>query len=61
MAVLVVYPEGRTSFDLPRELLPEGARSGDVFVVRFEKDAGETGRTMRENRRMLDELLGRDG
>jgi hypothetical protein len=59
MAVLLVYPEGRRSFDVPRALLPEDASPGDVFDVRFEKDAGETERMLRENRRLLDGLLGR--
>ena len=59
MAVLLVYPEGRRSFDVPRELLPREARPGDVFEVRFVRDAGETERIAEENRRLLDELLGR--
>ena len=59
MAVLLVYPEGRRSFDVPRELLPREARPGDVFEVRFGRDAGETERIAEENRRLLDELLGR--
>ncbi len=59
MAVLLVYPEGRQSFDVPRGLLPEGARAGDVFEVRFLLDVGETERMARENRRLMDELLGR--
>jgi hypothetical protein len=61
MAVLVVYPEGRRSFDVPREMLPGGASPGDVFEVRFEKDGGETDRMLQENRSLLDELLGRGG
>jgi hypothetical protein len=59
MAVLLVYPEGRLSFDVPRAMLPDEASPGDVFDVRFEKDEGETDRMLRENRRLLDELLGR--
>ena len=59
MAVLLLYPEGRRSFDVPRELLPQEARPGDVFEVRFLHDAGETERMAEENRRLMDELLGR--
>jgi hypothetical protein len=59
MAVLLIYPDGRRTFDVPKALLPAGARPGDVFEVRLEKDAGETERLMGENRRLLDELLGR--
>jgi hypothetical protein len=59
-AVLLLYPDGRRSFDAPRELLPEEASPGDVFEVRFEHDLAETERLARENRRLLDELLGGD-
>lgn len=59
MAVLLIYPEGRRSFDVPCELLPREARPGDVFEVRFTRDVGETERMAEENRRLMDELLGR--
>jgi hypothetical protein len=61
MAVLLIYPEGRRSFDVPRELLPESARAGDVFDVSFTHDRRETERMAAENKRLMDELLGRDG
>lgn len=61
MAVLLLYPEGRRGFDVPRELLPPEARPGDVFEARFVRDARETGRMAEENRRLLDELMGRGG
>jgi hypothetical protein len=57
-AVLLPYPEGRTSFDEPRELLPEEVSAGDIFEVRFEYDRDETLRIAEENRRLLDGLLG---
>jgi len=60
-AVLLLYPDGQRSFDAPRELLPEGASSGDVFKVRLEHDRAETERLARENRRLMDELLGEEG
>jgi hypothetical protein len=60
LAVLLLYPDGKRSFDAPRELLPAGASVGEVFEVRFEHDAAETERLVSENRRLLDELLGRD-
>lgn len=59
-AVLLAYPDGKRSFDVPRELLPAEARAGDVFEVRLDPDRAETERLARENRRLLDELLGRD-
>ena len=60
-AVLLLYPDGRESFDVPRVLLPEEARAGDVFEVSFVRDWRETGRVAAENESLLDELLGRDG
>ncbi len=57
-AVLLPYPDGGRSFDLPRELLPEESAAGDVFEVRFVRDREETERIAAENRRLLDELLG---
>ena len=59
MAVLLVYPEGRRSFDVPRELLPPETRAGDVLEVRFLRDVRETQRMAEENKRLMDELLGR--
>jgi hypothetical protein len=61
MAVLLLYPHGRKSFDVPRELLPEDTRAGDVFEVSFARDRRETERMAAENQNLLDELLGRDG
>lgn len=60
MAVLLPYPEGRRSFDVPREALPPDAAPGDVFAVRFERDPEEGRRLADENRRLMDELLGRN-
>ena len=60
-AVLIPYPAGDKTFDVPREALPEGAAPGDVFTWRFEPDPEETARLAGENRRLMDELLGRDG
>ena len=57
-AVLLLFPDGRREFDVPRELLPEEVSAGDVFEVRFEYDQEETLRTAEENRRLLDDLLG---
>jgi hypothetical protein len=59
-AVLLAYPAGKLSFDVPRELLPAGTSAGDVFEVRFDLDRTETERLAKENRRLLEELLGRD-
>lgn len=58
-AVLLLYPDGKRSFDVPRELLPRDAAPGDVFSLSFEHDLDETARLKSENRRLMDELLGR--
>jgi Protein of unknown function (DUF3006) len=61
MPVLLFYPEGKRSFDVPRKLLPKDARAGEVFETCFAHDRQETERIAAENKRLLDELLGRDG
>ena len=61
MAVLLLFPEGRRSFDVPRELLPREASPGDVFEASFTHDAGKPERMAEENRRLMDELMGRRG
>jgi len=60
MAVLLLYPEGRGSFDAPGGLLSEDPRAGAVFAASFAHDREETRRMAAENRRLLDELPGRD-
>ena len=59
-AVLLPYPTGDRTFDVPREALPADAGPGDVFTMRFEPDLSETKRLADENRRLMDELLERD-
>jgi hypothetical protein len=61
MVVLLLYPHGKESFDVPRELLPEDARAGDVFEVGVARDWRETERMAAENESLLNELLGWDG
>ena len=61
MAALLLFPDGKRSFDVPRELLPEEAQEGDVFDVRFESAPEESERLAKENRSLLDDLLKRDG
>ena len=56
-AVLLLYPDGKRSFDAPRELLPAGASPGDVFVLGFEHARAETECLAGDNKRLLGELL----
>ena len=60
VAVLLLYPDGRLSFDVPREVLPENTQPSDVFEVGFSHDREETERMAEENKRLWDERLGRD-
>jgi hypothetical protein len=60
MVVLLLYPEGRGGFDVPRELLPEGSRAGDVLGVSFAHDRWETEHMASEDKCLLGELLGRN-
>jgi hypothetical protein len=55
IAVMPLYPEGRRSFDVPREAQP-----GDLFEVSFAHDRRETEWMAAENRRLMDELLERN-
>ena len=56
--VVLPYPDGRKSFDVPRAFFPGEASVGDVFYVRAERDGEETARLAEENRRLLDGLTG---
>jgi hypothetical protein len=60
-ALLLLYPDGVRSFDAPREILPEEAAVVDIFELPLELDPAETERLARENRRLMDELLGSEG
>ena len=51
-AILPLYPEGRQGFGVPRELLPEDARAGDLEA--------SLAHDREENRRLLDDLWERD-
>jgi hypothetical protein len=57
-AVLRVYPEGRV-FEVPGELLPADSVPGDVLELGISVDREESRRLAGENRRLLDEMLGR--
>ena len=59
-AVLLLYPDGRRSFDAPREMLPGDAAPGDVFEVLFEAVPEEAECLADKNERLLDELMNRD-
>jgi hypothetical protein len=61
MAVLLLYPERWRSFGVPREIRTREVRPGDGFEVSFMHDQQEAERMEAENKRLLDELLERDG
>lgn len=57
---MLIFPDGKRSFDAPREMLPEGASPGDVFDVSCEPVPQETERLADENQRLLDSLMNKD-
>ncbi|MBA2442480.1 MAG: DUF3006 domain-containing protein [Rubrobacter sp.] len=59
-AVLRVYPKGRV-FEVPGELLPADSGPGDVLEVSISVDREESRRLAGENRRLMDEMLGKGG
>lgn len=67
----VIEPDGGVTFDIPRRLLPNGSREGDVLWVegerrqdeatwRLERDVEETGRRRERAQRQLEQLKKRD-
>ena len=61
MAILLLYPEGRQSLGLARELLPKDARAGEVLEFSFAYAPLPSARPLHRHKRLLDDLLGRDG
>ncbi|CAN5887459.1 hypothetical protein BH23ACT11_BH23ACT11_18330 [soil metagenome] len=59
-AVLLPYPTGDRTFDVPRDALPKDAAPGDVFKIEFEPEPEETARLAEENRHLMNEILERD-
>ncbi len=57
-AVVLPYPDGGQTFDVPREVFPENAAEGDVFALLSEFDREETEKMADGNRRLLDGLTG---
>jgi hypothetical protein len=53
----VIELEGRTTFDLPRSLLPEGAAEGDVLIFDVKIDREETKRRQEQSEAMLRAIM----
>jgi hypothetical protein len=58
IAVLVA-DDGR-SFDLPRWLLPRGAKAGDVVTLSIQRDPEATARLVAQTKKVQAELAKRD-
>ncbi|ASS77120.1 hypothetical protein CIG75_04590 [Tumebacillus algifaecis] len=56
-AYAVIEFEGRSTFDLPRSLLPAGAAEGDVLRLAITIDHEETKRRQEQAEAMLQELM----
>jgi hypothetical protein len=52
----VLLPESGDPFNVPRALLPEGAKEGDVLTVRFERDEEATKALRAELKQVQDDL-----
>jgi Protein of unknown function (DUF3006) len=58
--IAVLLSDDGTTIDVPRRLLPDGARPGDVLVVTFRRDLEATRRVAEETRQVQDDLKATD-
>jgi hypothetical protein len=56
----VLLADDGTPINLPKALLPKGARPGDVLTVQIERDTEATKRVADATRRVQDDLKKRD-
>ena len=58
--IAVLVADDGTTLNVPKSLLPSGARPGDVLTLSLEIDSGATAKLQDETRRVQDELSKRD-
>jgi hypothetical protein len=56
----VLLTDDGTPINVPKALLPRGARPGDVLTLRIERDTEATRRVAEATRRVQDDLKKRD-
>ena len=58
--VAVLLTDDGTPIDVPRHLLPDGARPGDVLAVTFRRDLEATRHVAERTRKLQDDLKATD-
>jgi hypothetical protein len=58
--IAVLVADDGTTVNLPKSLLPAGAKPGDVLKLSVEVDPGSTAKLKEETRRVQDDLSKRD-
>jgi hypothetical protein len=58
--VAVLVADDGATLNVPKSLLPAGAKPGDVLTLILEVDAAATARLAKESKRVQDELSKRD-
>jgi hypothetical protein len=58
--IAVLVADDGTTLNVPKSLLPAGARPGDVFNLTLELDPGASAELAKETRRVQDDLSKRD-
>ena len=58
--IAVLVADDGATLNVPRSLLPSGAKPGDVLTLSLEIDAGATAKLQKETRRVQDDLSKRD-
>ncbi len=59
-SIAVLLADDGTTLNVPKALLPKGARAGDVLVLTIERDAEETARLADQTRQIQKELKAKD-
>jgi Protein of unknown function (DUF3006) len=58
--IAVLVADDGATLNVPRSLLPSGAKPGDVLTLSLELDPGATAKLAKETRSVQDELSKRD-
>ena len=58
--IAVLVADDGATLNVPKSLLPSGAKPGDVLSLALELDAGATAALAKETRRVQDDLSKRD-
>ena len=58
--IAVLVADDGATLNIPRSLLPAGAKPGDVLSFSLEIDSGATAKLAQETRRLQDDLSKRD-